>query len=108
MSADRKGSYGLDAPYMLVLPPAAMLLYLVWGLAAWTPGPLIGVPIMGACAFFGWHASRRGKFVVWNRLLDQIQLRGDERLLDLGCGRGAVLLMAAERLTTGRAVGVDL
>ena len=35
-------------------------------------------------------------------------LRGDERILDMGCGRGAVLLMAAQRLTTGRAVGVDL
>jgi arsenite methyltransferase len=106
--ARRKGSYGLDAPYMLVIPPVVMVFYLVWGLAARTPGPLIGVPIMGVCAFFGWYASRRGKFVVWDRVLDQIQLRGDERLLDLGCGRGAVLLMAAERLTTGRAVGVDL
>src|SRR5262249_40568224 len=28
--------------------------------------------------------------------------------LDMGCGRGAVLLMAAQHLTTGRAVGVDL
>ena len=26
----------------------------------------------------------------------------------MGCGRGAVLLMAAQHLTTGRAVGVDL
>ena len=28
-------------------------------------------------------------------------------VLDLGCGRGAVLLMASGRLTTGRAVGID-
>jgi ubiquinone/menaquinone biosynthesis C-methylase UbiE len=28
--------------------------------------------------------------------------------LDLGCGRGAVLLLAAQHLTTGRAVGADL
>src|SRR5205814_2168916 len=41
-------------------------------------------------------------------LLDRLGLRGDERILDLGCGRGAVLLMAAQHLTTGRAVGVDL
>src|SRR5262249_10254237 len=34
--------------------------------------------------------------------------KGDERILDLGCGRGAVLLLAAQRLTTGRAFGVDL
>src|SRR4029077_13430020 len=50
----------------------------------------------------------RGKFVLWAGLLDGLRLRGDERILDLGCGRGAVLLMAAQHLTTGRAVGVDL
>ena len=49
-----------------------------------------------------------GKFLAWTELLDQLNLRGDERILDLGCGRGAVLLLAAQRLTTGRAVGVDL
>ena len=54
------------------------------------------------------HTTLRGKFVVWAELLDQLNLRGDERILDLGCGRGAVLLMAAQHLTTGRAVGVDL
>jgi cyclopropane fatty-acyl-phospholipid synthase-like methyltransferase len=32
-------------------------------------------------------------------LLDQLHLRGDERILDLGCGRGAVLLMAAQHWT---------
>jgi cyclopropane fatty-acyl-phospholipid synthase-like methyltransferase len=41
--------------------------------------------------------------VVWAELLDGLRLRGDERILDLGCGRGAVLLMAAQHLTTGRA-----
>ena len=46
--------------------------------------------------------------MVWAELLDRLKLRGDERILDLGCGRGAVLLMAAQHLTTGRAVGVDL
>ncbi|HEU0114666.1 MAG TPA: class I SAM-dependent methyltransferase, partial [Thermomicrobiales bacterium] len=35
-------------------------------------------------------------------------LRGDERVLDLGCGRGAVLLMAAQLAPRGKAVGVDL
>ena len=35
-------------------------------------------------------------------------LRGDETLLDLGCGRGAVLLAAAKLLPNGRAIGVDI
>src|SRR4051794_13314820 len=54
------------------------------------------------------YTTLRGKFVVWAELLDGLNLRGDERILDLGCGRGAVLLMAAQHLTSGRAVGVDL
>jgi ubiquinone/menaquinone biosynthesis C-methylase UbiE len=54
------------------------------------------------------HASLRGKFVAWGDQLAGLHLRGDERILDLGCGRGAVLLLAAGHLTTGRAVGVDI
>jgi arsenite methyltransferase len=54
------------------------------------------------------HTTRVGKFAVWAELLDQLELRGDERLLDIGCGRGAVLLMAAQRLPRGRAVGIDV
>ncbi|HJZ73028.1 MAG TPA: class I SAM-dependent methyltransferase [Vicinamibacterales bacterium] len=66
------------------------------------------VIILIASVCSGFYTSRRGKFIVWSKLLDSVPLRGDERVLDLGCGRGAVLLMAAERLHTGRAVGVDL
>ena len=54
------------------------------------------------------HTTRVGKFTVWADLLDRLALKGDERLLDIGCGRGAVLLMAAKRLPRGVAVGVDL
>jgi ubiquinone/menaquinone biosynthesis C-methylase UbiE len=46
--------------------------------------------------------------LVWNELLDRLRLQGDERVLDLGCGRGAVLLAVAKRLTKGRGVGVDI
>ena len=61
-------------------------------------------------AILGWylHGTLRGKFRLWAELLASLNLRGDERILDMGCGRGAVLLMAAQHLTTGRAVGVDL
>jgi ubiquinone/menaquinone biosynthesis C-methylase UbiE len=54
------------------------------------------------------HTTRAGKFAVWAELLDRLDLKGDERLLDVGCGRCAVLLMAAQRLPRGRAVGVDV
>lgn len=54
------------------------------------------------------YSSLRGKFAVWAEVLEELRLRGDERLLDIGCGRGAVLLLAARRLPAGRAVGVDV
>jgi ubiquinone/menaquinone biosynthesis C-methylase UbiE len=54
------------------------------------------------------QATLRGKLRVWERELDRVGLKGAERLLDLGCGRGAVLITAARRLPAGRAVGVDL
>ena len=54
------------------------------------------------------HTTWRGKFQVWTTLLDELDLRGDEEVLDLGCGRGAVLVAAADRLPRGRATGVDL
>ena len=49
-----------------------------------------------------------GKWAVWAQLLDELGLRGDEHLLDVGCGRGAVLMLAARRLPAGRAVGADV
>jgi len=33
---------------------------------------------------------------------------GGERVLDMGCGRGAVLVAVARRLATGRVTGIDL
>jgi SAM-dependent methyltransferase len=54
------------------------------------------------------HTTLRGKLRIWDRELDRADLNGDEQLLDLGCGRGAVLIQAAGRLPAGRAVGVDL
>jgi len=108
MSAARKGRYGLDAPYLLVLP-VVYLAFVLWQVTVTgRPWPLIGAGLVALFCGFGWHSSRRGKFVVWQAILDDLNLRGDEQLLDVGCGRGAVLLMAAGRLTTGRATGIDL
>ena len=49
-----------------------------------------------------------GKRAIWAQLLDELGLRGDEHVLDVGCGRGAVLMLAARRLPAGRAVGADV
>src|SRR5437867_12591498 len=108
ISARRKGSYGIDAPYLLPIPVLFIGVSIASGIAWHAAWPLISALLIGVCIGCGWHTSRRGKFVVWGKLLNQLHLRGDERILDVGCGRGAVLLMAAQHLTTGRAVGIDL
>lgn len=104
----RRGSYGVDAP----LGPAFMALAAVGEFAiAWSTGKpafiVAGVFIMLVLAVY-LHGTLRGKFVAWGELIRQLKLHGDERVLDMGCGRGAVLLLAAQHLTTGRAVGIDL
>jgi arsenite methyltransferase len=104
----RQGSYGLDAPPLLVLPPLLIAYGIVQGVLTDQPWPFVGAGLVAACAASGLYAIRRGKFIVWAKLLDGLALRGDEHVLDVGCGRGAVLLLAAQHLTTGRAVGVDV
>jgi arsenite methyltransferase len=68
---------------------------------------------IGAMATLGvaagyFYSTGPGKLSVWKELLDDLGLRGDERVLDIGCGRGAVLISAAHRLPRGRATGADI
>jgi SAM-dependent methyltransferase len=104
----RRGSYGVDAPIVPIIFAVAIAVSIInfaINPRIWMLVPLL---FLVGCAATYLHTTRRGKFLVWAELLDQLGLRGDERILDMGCGRGAVLLMAAQHLTTGRAVGVDL
>jgi len=64
--------------------------------------------VLGLCAASFVYTTRAGKFAVWEELIQALGLKGDEAVLDVGCGRGAVLLLAARRLTSGTATGVDL
>jgi arsenite methyltransferase len=54
------------------------------------------------------YTTRWGKFQVWADILLRLGLRGDEYIIDLGCGRGAVLLMVASLLPKGKATGIDV
>ena len=110
----RRPDYGYDAPYALVAFVGLGTASAVASLVSWlSHGDL--TRMMGFYAVFFLanassflYATRRGKFQVWNEVLDGLHLRGDERVLDMGCGRGAVLNAVAKRLTTGRATGIDL
>lgn len=111
----RRGEYGYDAPYALVVFGALAALSGIgaaiawWRMPAHAAGPIsLYFVLFLANTIFFFHTTRRGKFLEWERILDETQIRGDEAVLDMGCGRGAVLTAVARRLTTGRVTGVDI
>ena len=112
----RRGEYGIDGSVIGVA-----------GMSAVTAALLVTAVTLGRAKFIGaaaitalvaavllttlgiyLHTTRRGKFLIWAEILDGLPLRGDERILDVGCGRGAVLTLVAERLRHGRVVGIDI
>ncbi len=52
--------------------------------------------------------SKAGKLHLRDKIISSISWRGDEMVLDVGCGHGLMLIGAAKRLTSGKAVGIDL
>jgi arsenite methyltransferase len=115
LAAMRRGAYGYDAPYALMIFGLLSVATAVLATMFWRQGthrPAAGMAIyfvffLGNAASF-LYTTRRGKFLEWDRILDRVRLRGDERVLDMGCGRGAVLTAVARRLTDGRVTGVDI
>jgi cyclopropane fatty-acyl-phospholipid synthase-like methyltransferase len=53
-------------------------------------------------------SSKVDKVGARDRLIEALSLRGDESIVDVGCGRGLLLIAAAKLLTTAKAVGVDI
>lgn len=104
----RRGSYGIDAPYAAAFIACMVVMELALAIITGRVVTRLAFLFVLTIAAYYFYGTLRGKFLVWALLLDKLNLRGDERILDLGCGRGAVLLLAAQHLTTGKAVGIDL
>ena len=114
--------YGIDAPKLVkrfairggMLIAFALALYFANRssnpAAATSLGSMlfaIGLTFLIISAFMIW-SSRVAKLKLRDRILDSMPWRGDESVLDVGCGRGLLLIGAAKRLKTGKATGVDV
>src|SRR5450631_2841870 len=114
--------YGLDAPKLVrrfavrggLLMAFAVVLYIANRNTSPGTAPAlasllvsIGLGFLIAAGIMLW-SSRVAKLKMRDRMLDSFAWRGDESVLDVGCGRGLLLIGAAKRLKTGKATGVDI
>jgi SAM-dependent methyltransferase len=115
-----KPDYGIDAPNVLrnLLGFGALAILLVFitpsqvhigsviilwhNMFAWT-----GVWLLASGSLFLLYV-KVGKFHHRDAMLAMHAWRGDEQVLDVGCGRGLLLAGAAKHLTSGHATGLDI
>ncbi len=122
MQKRQKADYGHDAPQVVLICSlvAAGLIFWCFPLyyALHARAPLITwcmIIVLFSSAlgtlypvFSIIYGGRMLKFRERDWLLDLLNIQGTERILDVGCGRGLLLIGAAKKLTAGKAVGIDI
>jgi arsenite methyltransferase len=118
----QKANYGQDMPGIILV--AIILSIVLMVLAFWQyhlyetryiHKDLLASLVLGSIALLfifmasvGIWSSRFGKFILRDKVLSKLNFKDTETILDLGCGRGLLLIEAAKRLSRGKAVGADL
>jgi SAM-dependent methyltransferase len=114
-----KPDYGVDAPGVvrgLFIAAAAVLLIallfprlhvgpvvFITRPMAWTTAPALALGGALMLLYAKWGKCRHR-----DRMLAMIAWKGNEMVLDVGTGRGLLMIGAAKHLTSGRSVGIDI
>jgi len=111
--------YGLDAPnvvrnlfiFSALADSLAILSCLIedpfWFWASFLYFGIAG-SILSICVFWMVYSSRVGKPKLVKKLIEELNLAKGEKILDIGCGSGLLLIESAKRVGNGNAHGVDL
>ncbi|MDF5723360.1 MAG: class I SAM-dependent methyltransferase [Rhizonema sp. PD37] len=115
-----KPNYGIDAPEVI---RQFLLIGFISAIAGWFTPPLSifgnTFSFIGSVLFtLGLLAIAlgtsmiaygiRGKFNIREQMLNIVNWKGDENVLDIGTGRGLLMIGAAKRLKTGKVIGIDI
>lgn len=107
--------YGIDAPGVVRGLAAAGIAVVALAVASavWlSPSLALSLAISGVALLIASGLTLRnathGKFRHRDRILGHVTWRGDERVLDVGTGRGLLLVGAIKRAPRGHGVGLDI
>ena len=110
------GDYGVDSPAVLrglgLTAAGSLFVTVVSGILDYVTvmaGAFVVTVLVLTVGLLLLRSSRVHKIRERVLLVDRLALQGDERVLDVGCGRGLLLVEMARRLNErGRAFGVDV
>ncbi|MGH8446949.1 MAG: class I SAM-dependent methyltransferase, partial [Solimonas sp.] len=120
-----QADYGIDAPDVvqrfLAIGTVAIVLNFAAPLLVTLLPAQYAQMLLGTARSLGWMGysfvttacvmlwgSRSGKFRLRDKVLNAMPWRGDEQVLDVGCGHGLMLVGVAQRLTGGKVTGIDI
>lgn len=114
-----KINYGFDAPAIMrnliivgcVLPIAGIILA-NFSDATWLKYVCILITVVSCVVLIPglsmYVYGIYGKYKMRDFVLSKINWQGNEMVLDIGTGRGVYMIGAAKKLTTGKAIGIDI
>lgn len=112
----QKANYGQELiPVLKILTviSAALLIAIIHLVAGGSKNYTIIIAMGSIVLFLGiiitmsiW-SSRVGKLIMRDRMIDELQLAGNEQVLDIGCGKGLLTLGIAKKLSGGKVIGLD-